>query len=295
MKEFIKSHTSLTVIIIAALLIELTTGFIYYNSQDIIKRTTVRVMERENIALYLCIRNKLMEVEVVLDNMSWIVTDDLIQPDSLTRETYQIVENNPMILGSSIACIPNLFPQRGRLFEPYSIRRSDGTIETMQLGGLDHDYTKSEFFTVPLATGKSHWTEPYLDHEGAKAHITTYGAPVRNSKGEIVAVVEADLSLDWLEDVVNEEKMYKSNQRFLVTGKYNLLAGEDNELLKMSLEYLKKDKDQSGYVTMKDEHGHEKLLFYNPVGGKTDWIVLIADRLYRMAFEAKFGASASGQ
>jgi hypothetical protein len=274
MREFIKSHTSLTVIIIAALLIELTTGFIYYNSQDIIKRTTVRVMERENIALYLCIRNKLMEVEVVLDNMSWIVTDDLIQPDSLTRETYQIVENNPMILGSSIACIPNLFPQRGRLFEPYSIRRSDGTIETMLLGGPNHDYTKSEFFTVPLATGKSHWTEPYHDHEGAKAHITTYGAPVRNSKGEIVAVVEADLSLEWLEDVVNEKKMYKSNQRFLVTGKYNLLAGEDNELLKMSLEYLKKDEDQSGYVTMKDEHGHEKLLFYNPVGGKTDWIVL---------------------
>ena len=204
MKEFIKSHTSLTVIIIAALLIELTTGFIYYNSQDIIKRTTVRVMERENIALYLCIRNKLTEVEVVLDNMSWIVTDDLIQPDSLTRETYQIVENNPMILGSSIACIPNLFPQRGRLFEPYSIRRSDGTIETMQLGGPNQDYTKSEFFTVPLATGKSHWAEPYHDHEGAKARITTYGAPVRNSKGEIVAVVEADLSLDWLEDVVNE-------------------------------------------------------------------------------------------
>ena len=95
MKDFTKSHTSLTVIIVAALLIELTTGFIYYNSQDIIKRTTVRVMERENIALYLCIRNKLMEVEVVLDNMSWIVTDDLIRPDSLTRETYQIVENNP--------------------------------------------------------------------------------------------------------------------------------------------------------------------------------------------------------
>ena len=274
MIKFIKSYTSLLVIIIAALLIELTTGIIYYNSQDIIKRTTVRVMERENIALYLCIRNKLTEVEVVLDNMSWIVTDDLLQPDSLTRETYQIVENNPMILGSSIACIPNLFPQRGRWFEPYSIRHADGTIETMQLGGPNHDYTKSEFFTVPLATGKSHWTEPYWDNEGAKARITTYGAPVHNSKGDIVAVVEADLSLDWLEDVVNEEKIYKSNQRFLVTGSYNLLAGEDNELLKMSLGYLKKDADKSGYVTMEDKDGNEKLLFYNPVGGKTDWILL---------------------
>ena len=95
MRDFIKNHTGLTIIIVAALLVELTTGFIYYNSQEIIKSTTTKVMERENNALYLCIRNKLIEVEVVLDNMSWIVTDDLIQPDSLTRETYQIVQNNP--------------------------------------------------------------------------------------------------------------------------------------------------------------------------------------------------------
>ena len=111
MKDFIKTHTSLTLIVVAALLIELTTGVIYYNSQDIIKNTTIQVMERENNALYLCIRNKLTEVEVVLDNMSWIVTDDLLKADSLTKETYQIVQNNPMILGSSIACIPYLFPE----------------------------------------------------------------------------------------------------------------------------------------------------------------------------------------
>ena len=82
--SFFKTHTNLIIIIVAALLIELTTGIIYYNSQNIIKRTTIRVMERENNALYLCIRNKLAEVEVVLDNMSWIVTDDLLLPDSLT-------------------------------------------------------------------------------------------------------------------------------------------------------------------------------------------------------------------
>ena len=278
---FLKTHTSLTVIIVAALLIELTTGIIYYNSQDIIKRTTIRVMERENNALHLCIRNKLQEVEVVLDNMSWIVTDDLIRPDSLTRETYQIVENNPMILGSSIACIPNLFPELGRWFEPYSIRREDGTIETMQLGGPNHDYTTSEFFAVPLTTGKSCWCEPYWDHEGAKARITTYGVPVKNGKGEIVAVVEADLSLTWLEEVVNEDKIYKSNQRFLVTGKYNLLAGEDNELFRLSLERLKKEisehrlsNGENSYLTMEDGVGNEKLLFYSLVGGKTDWILL---------------------
>ena len=274
MKDFIKTHTSLTLIVVAALLIELTTGVIYYNSQDIIKNTTIQVMERENNALYLCIRNKLTEVEVVLDNMSWIVTDDLLKADSLTKETYQIVQNNPMILGSSIACIPYLFPEHGHWFEPYSIRRADGTIETMQLGGPDHDYTKSEFFKVPLETGKSRWCEPYVDNKGAKARITTYGAPVRNGKGKIVAVVEADLSLEWLEEVVNEDKIYPSTQRFLITGSYHLLAGEDNDLFRQSLEYLKGDSDKQGYVTMEDGKGRKKHLFYTPVGGKTDWILL---------------------
>ena len=46
LKDFFKANTSLTVIIVAALLIELTTGVIYYSSQDIIKRTIIRVMER---------------------------------------------------------------------------------------------------------------------------------------------------------------------------------------------------------------------------------------------------------
>ena len=274
LKDFFKANTSLTVIIVAALLIELTTGVIYYKSQDIIQRTIIRVMERENNALFLCIQNKLTEVEVLFDNMSWIVTDDLLHPDSLVRETYQIVENNPMIMGSGIACIPHLFPDRGYWFEPYSVRRDNGKIETMQLGGPNHDYTKNEFFRIPLVTGTSHWTEPYTENEGAKARITTYCAPVRNSKGKIVAVVGADLSLVWLEAIMNEDKIYPSTQRFLVTGSYNRLAGQDNQLLKMSLERLKNDTDKLGYVTMKDEKGSRKHLFYTPVGDKTDWILL---------------------
>ena len=88
LKNFWKDHTGLIVIVVAALLIELATGIIYYNSQDIIQETTVQKMERENNALYLCIRNKLAGVEVVFDNMSWIVTDDLLKPDSLFRVTY---------------------------------------------------------------------------------------------------------------------------------------------------------------------------------------------------------------
>ena len=270
----LRTHVGLVVIIFAALLIELTTGVMFYTAQTIIQRTTERLVEREMNSIYLGIRNQLAKVEVTLDNMAWVVTDDLSTPDSLFRSTVQLVQNNPAILGSSISCIPNYYPQRGRLFEPYAVRRADGTIESMQLGSENHDYTQKEFYTEPIAKGSGHWCEPYLDKEGAQAMVTTYAVPVRDGKGKIVAVVDADISLGWLDSVMNEGKMYESTKRFLVTGNYNLLAGEDCPIFKSSLEQLKADSDKIGYLVLKDEHGKKNHVFFHPVGGKTDWMLI---------------------
>ena len=274
--SFFKTHTGLTVIIVAALMLELTSAIMYYEAHNILQRMVERLMERENNALYLCIRNKLAEVEVTLDNIAWVVTDDLANPDSLTRATYHMAEHNPAILGCCIACIPDYFPQKGHWFEPYSIRRTDGSIETMQLGSASHDYTKSEFFTAPIATGNSHWSEPYLDPDGAKAVVTSYSAPVRDADGKIVAVVSADISLGWLHQEINQSKAYPSTQRFLITGQHHLLAGDDNQLLKTVLEHLRSDGDKKGYIVLKDEHGHQKHVLYTPVGGKTNWLLINA-------------------
>ena len=274
LKDFIRNHSSLTLIIIAALMLELLSGIMYYVSHGILQQTMERLIERENNALFLCIRNRLAEVEVMLDNMAWVTSDDLAEPDSLARVTYQLVEHNPIILGSSFSCIPHYFPQKGRWYEPYSVRRPDGTIETTQIGSATHDYTKAEFYTVPLATGRSHWSEPYLDSEGAKTIVTTYSVPVRDGDGKIVAVIIGDIPLGWLHEEINQSKAYRSTQRFLVTGKYNLLAGEDNQLFKISLQHLKSVSDKKGYTILKDEHGHEKHVFYTPVGGKTDWMLI---------------------
>ena len=276
LKRFMRANTNLTVIIIAALLLELTSAIMYYESHDILQRVVERLMERENNALYLCIRNKLAEVEVTMDNIAWVVTDDLANPDSLTKATRQMAEHNRAILGCCICCTPDYFPQKGRWFEPYSIRKDDGSIETMQLGSASHDYTKLEFYTKPMATGSSHWSEPYMDHDGAKAVVTSYSAPIRDYNGRIVGVVAADISMGWLKEEVNQSKAYQSTQRFLVTGQYHLLAGDDNQLLKNVIEHMKSTNDEKGYVTLKDEKGNKKHVFYTPVGGKTDWILINA-------------------
>lgn len=154
--NLIKANTSLTIIIVAALLLELSTGVLYYSAQNIIERTVTRLMDQEMNAISLSIRNQLSKVEVIVENMAWVVTDDLAEPDSLLRMTYQLVEHNPAIMGSSVSCVPYYFPKIGRLYEPYSVRRSDGTIESMQLGSPHHDYTQMEFYQIPISTGRGH-------------------------------------------------------------------------------------------------------------------------------------------
>ena len=273
-RNLIKANTSLTIIVVAALLLELSTGVLYYFAQNIIERTVRRLMDQEMNAISLCIRNQMAKVEVTVENMAWVVTDDLADPDSLLRLTYQLVEHNPAIMGSSVSCVPYYFPQEGRLYEPYSVRRSDGTIESMQLGSPHHDYTQMEFYQIPISTGRGHWCEPYWDKDGAKMKITTYGMPVRDSHGKIAAVVVADLSLDWLDHVVNQGRVYSSTKRFLVTGRHNLLAGEQGPLFNAALEQLKQLSDQTDYVVMKGDDGKKKHVYFLNVGGQTDWILI---------------------
>ncbi len=269
--SFLRHHIGLTVIAIAALLLELTTAVMYYTSHNIIQQTVEILADSEMRTVSLSIRNHLAKVEKTLDNLAWVVTDDLPEPDSLQRATYQLLEHNPEILGSSIPCIPNLYAEKGYWYEPYSVRRADGTIESMQLGSASHDYTKEEFYTQPIKLGTGCWSEPYMDEDGAKTIVTSYGVPVRDGKGKIVAVIEADISLDWLDDIMNEDRGYESNQRFLMTGKYNILGGKGNPLCDTLIGQIKTYGDY-GYFTIEDK-GKLKHAFYTKVGGKTDWII----------------------
>ena len=274
LSSVVRNNLPLTLIIGAALLLELTSGVLYYSAQNIIRRTSENLIEREMNAIYLCIRNKLAQVEVTVDNIAWVVADGLDEPDWMYSITHRLVENNPAILGGTVSFVPNYFPQKGHWFEPYAVRRADGTIETMQLGSATHDYTQMEFFTTPIAKNGNNWCEPYFDKDGAKAMVTTYGVPVYDEKGEIVGVVGADIALDWLEEIVEEAKPYKSTQRIILTGKGHLLAGKDNPLFQRALQKVKADEDKTGFEIIEDENSEGYTVYFHPVGGNTDWMLI---------------------
>ena len=274
LKKFIRTNTSLAVIILAALLLEMTTGVMYYAGQNYIQETMERQVRVEMNAIYLCIRNKLAIVEVTMDNMAWVVSEGLDEPDWMFDISRRMVKNNPSFWGSGVAFIQNYYPEKGKFFEPYAVRRGQDSIVSMQIGSNGVDHTQKEYFRIPVSQGEVHWSEPYVDIVGAKAVITTYSVPIRDSSNKTVGVVFADITIDWLEDVINEEKIYQSTQRFLVTGSKNRLAGEYTPVMKQVLQLLKADDNNDAYFVIKDEDGKKYHVFYTPVGGKTNWVLI---------------------
>ena len=282
---FVKENISLSVLVVAALLLELTTILGYSAAENFMQRTMegyVSVMMKEN-SLY--IRNQLSKVEVAVNNMVWAVQRDIEHPDSMFLLTRHLVETNSDILGSSTTFIPNYYPEKGYWFEPYSRRADNDSIESMQLGAATHDYTQKEFFTVPIQTGKPHWCEPYLDSDGAQSMVTTYAVPITDETGQPVATIDADLALDWLGKIIDAEKIYSSSERFLISDGGSLLAGNNNATLKLithNPEFIELMESptrhhqfsENFYSRMTSQKGETLHVFYQPIGGLTGWVMV---------------------
>ena len=272
--NYMRTHTSLTIIISAVILLEGMMGVMFVSAQNFIQRTMVQMVEAEMSATYLSIRNKLAFVEVSIDNLSRVVSESLDEPEWMFELSQQMVQSNSLFWGCGVAYAPNYYPQYGKFFMPYAVRRGQDSIISMQGAASGIDYTKKEYYRVPHAQGKSHWSDRYEDKFGAKAVITTYGAPVHDADNRFVGVALADITIDLLDEVINEEKTYRSTQRLLVTGNYHVLAGKETPVLKEVLDVLKADKGKDAYFTLTTEDGVKRHVFYTEVGGKTDWVLI---------------------
>ena len=276
-----REHLSLTAIIAAALVLQMTMAVMSYLAQSFVQASMERTVDKEMNAINLGIRSKLGKVEVTAYNMAWQVGDLLADPADIEDFTRKVVEHNRPFIGCGVAFLPDYYKEKPKYYEPYSARRyltgtetEKDTVITKDLGRDDEDNTKDEYYVFPIVWKRAHWSEPYVDTDGANDTITTYSVPVTDSTGKTVAAVYVDIPLDWLNDVMEESRVYKNTQRFILSRKGNLLAGEDCETLRQARKKLDADSNKTGYSTMKDENGEKQYVFYHPIGGETDWVLI---------------------
>ena len=86
---------------------------------------------------------------------------------------------------------------------------------------------------------------------------------------------EADITTDWLNEVINANKRYASTERILLSQDNQVLAG--NQPLADFLHLgsvVQSDPDHEGAFEATDKAGENLHVYYDPVGGQTGWTMV---------------------
>lgn len=168
----------------------------------IVKNEAVNHAKSELNSVVYQLTDILHQVEIATLNMEHAVRQELDNPDKLINITEYIVSSNPYIMGSTVAFRPNYFAGKGEKFSPYSYRDAEGKVHRTDLGTDEYDYHNQPWYTEPHRQNKDTWSEPYFDEGGGNEIMSTFSHPIRDAKGEIIAILTADISLKHLADLV---------------------------------------------------------------------------------------------
>ena len=237
---------ALKLVIVAAVTLEVT-GLIqfYYSQKGIREEADLRAESQLETT-----RSKIMDVinqtESAVRNTAWVVQYCLGMPDSLGLVCQRMLEDNPVVIGSTVALVPG-YMARKPLYAPYVFRNGD-SLALLSLATPEYDYPSKEWFSKPLEVGDGYWSEPYIDTGGGEILMTTFSIPIRDMKGTVAAVLTADISLDWLTKLVGNVKVYP--QAFSVmlsrTGRIMVSPAETLVMRKTLVEYVSELDDSTG-------------------------------------------------
>ena len=151
----------------------------------------------------------LSEVSCGAVNHVYEIEDHLDQPDKMTLIMNRIVAQNPLIRSCGVSFIDGYYPKKGQWFCPYAYRDDDGQIKERIVGDASHDYLKAEWFTEALEADSCYWSKPFFEGGDTLRPQVSYLVPIHDKQGRTVAVLGADMSLNWF----NGKKIQGMNHR----------------------------------------------------------------------------------
>mgnify|MGYP002522060744 CR=1 FL=1 len=223
----LKTNTSLTIIIAAAVLLEIISAVQYYYTRSLLAEELEHRAESELTTKAIIVKNSLNMSEISLQGHIRDVKRNLSRPDSVFKALEWVLRTHPNVVGCGVAFVPYFYPEKGRLFEPYAYREND-EIKTMQVAGEKHDYTKSGFYKEGIVADGPLWTAPYVD-DIFGIPMVSYTVPLWDKNQDTIAVFALDIPIRILGDTLNYRHIYPSSYDILLTTDGEYIAGPSED------------------------------------------------------------------
>lgn len=172
------------------------------------------------------ITSQLRSVETTINQSVWVLERNINQPDSLHNVITAIIKNNPLIVGSGIAFVPDYYKEKGKYFMPYVSYRNN-KINYQVLGSQNYDYPYKDWYLIPKMLKQDYWSEPYYDEGGGNIIMSTYSKPLYNNRGELYAIFIASISLSQFTDNISLMKPYSTSYTYLLSRNGSFLTHEN--------------------------------------------------------------------
>ena len=194
----------------------------YFISKKIIIKNIEENAKNLSLATINRIESVLNPVEKVAENLASVLeTEETISKEKLNEILKRTIENNPEIYGSTAAFEPYMFDRDSLYYAPYYFRNTDqDRLKFTYIGGKDYVYFGYDWYQIPKELGRPNWCEPYFDEGAGNIIMSTYSVPfyrVVEGKKKFAGVVTADISLEWLREIVSSIKIFQSGYGFLIS------------------------------------------------------------------------------
>lgn len=261
----------LLLVLVAALTLEATSLIQSYFTKNGIREESSRRADSHLVAIRDQILDVIDQAELAVRNNVWVASLVIDRPDSLSFICRRIVEDNDAVVGSTVAMVPGYRLSRP-LFAPYYFIQDD-SLHFRSLATEAYNYPETEWFRKPIELGEGYWSEPYVDEGGGDMLMTTFSMPVRDRRDKIAAILTADISLDWLTDLVSSDKAYPNAVNFIISRDGRFMVSPEEEAI------LEKKIDDV-IVLLRDSVGFRKATQAMLAGESGNMPVLFRDQLY---------------
>lgn len=195
-------------------------GVAYYLFTDTSQAFTAMFTENchsKMLINYEYTRRVLSDVYVQVSNNVYQIENSLDNPNGQIAQMRRIVQQGNRIHSCGMNFVKGYYSQKGDRYCPFAWRNPKNREEilTDEKGDHDFDYLQERWFKAVVEGDTAEWSDPFYDGYDKTTALAAYMVPIHDKTGKAVAVLGADISLDWLTYKLNEtDSTYNAQSRF---------------------------------------------------------------------------------
>lgn len=167
-------------------------------------------------------RRVISDVYVAVTNNLYYLEHSLDNPDGHKVTMERIVRSGTRIHSCGVSFIENYYPEKGNHFCPYAWRDQTGAVRLQDMGDDDYKYLTTDWFQDMVRSDSAQWSAPFYDGHDEQTTLSAYMVPVHDQKGRTVAVLGADISLDWFTNKLKEADSVINESKMLMASKFKI-------------------------------------------------------------------------